>query len=63
MIRLYFVWSRQVFFRLNPSAVSVFEATDKQLDPAIKPDDLPVVAVLDSGVDFPDDLSDLVPVH
>lgn len=51
------------FFRLSPSAVSVFGATDKQLDPAIKPDDLPVVAVLDSGVDFPDDLSDLVPVH
>lgn len=51
------------FFRLSPSAVSVFGTSDKQLDPAIEPDNLPVVVVLDSGVDFPDELSDLVPVH
>lgn len=51
------------FFQLSPSAVSAFSIVDQQLDPAVKPENLPVVVVLDSGVQFPDDFSDLVPVH
>lgn len=31
-----------------------------QLDPNVKPEELPLVAVLDSGVEFPDRFSELV---
>lgn len=34
-----------------------------QLDPNVKPEELPLVAVLDSGVEFPDRFSELVPIH
>ena len=51
------------FFQLSPSTVSTSIATDKLPDPTIKIDNLPVVAVLDSGVNLPDTYSDLVPVH
>lgn len=51
------------FFQLSPSAVTNLNACGMQLDPEIDVDALPIVAVLDSGVYFPDDYSDLIPVH
>ncbi len=51
------------FFKISPSGVSILGMSDKKLDPTIEPEKLPVVVVLDSGVEFPDDLSSLVPVH
>lgn len=51
------------FFQLTPSAITGVRKTDKQLDPAIEPDNLPIVVVLDSGVEFSDEYKELVPVH
>ena len=53
---------RTSFFGVSPSSVQVF-GTDMDLDPDVSIDDLPVVAVLDNGVRFPDGFDDLVPVH
>lgn len=50
------------FFHLGHSGIHL-SGRDFQLDPSIKPEELPVVVVLDSGVEFPDNLKDLVPVH
>ncbi len=51
------------FFQLSPSAATNLASQDMQLDPSVNIDALPVVVVLDSGVTFPDEYSDLVPVH
>lgn len=51
------------FFRLSPSVITGLDVCGMQLDPDIDVDTLPVVAVLDSGVYFPDDYRDLIPVH
>ena len=50
------------FFHISPSALNVFGA-QMQLDPSIDITALPVVAVLDSGVEVPIDFDALVPVH
>ena len=51
------------FFQLSPSSASASDITDKKPDPTVKTDNLPVVAVLDSGVYLPEEFSDLVPIH
>ena len=51
------------FFRIGQSGLTNLDSTDLGLDPSIDTDSLPVVVVLDSGVDFPDDFASLVPVH
>lgn len=50
------------FFQLGPSGLS-FSGSGLSLAPDLDVDSLPVVAVLDSGVHFPDDFSGLVPIH
>ena len=51
------------FFQLSPSAATNLASQDMQLNPSVNIDALPVVVVLDSGVTFPDEYKDLVPVH
>lgn len=51
------------FFQLfTPSAMNPFNSV-LNIDPGIDVDSLPVVAVLDTGVEFPPELERLVPVH
>lgn len=51
------------FFRIEQSGLVNLDSTDLELDPDIDTDSLPVVVVLDSGVNFPDDFANLVPIH
>ncbi len=51
------------FFRIFPSATRMTGMPLLQLDPNTNPLELPTVAVLDSGVDFPDEYKALVPVQ
>ena len=50
------------FFHLGKSGMGISDL-DLRLDPDIKPEELPVVVVLDSEVEFPEYLNELVPVH
>lgn len=50
------------FFHMGSNAVRI-SGKDLQLDPTVKPEELPLVAVLDSGVEFPDKFSELAPIH
>jgi len=50
------------FFRMGSNALRI-SGKALQLDPNVKPEELPLVAVLDSGVEFPDRFSELVPIH
>lgn len=51
------------FFQLTaPSAVSPF-GKGLQLEPSVNVDDLPLVVVLDNGVDLPDGIGRLAPIH
>lgn len=51
------------FFQImTPSGLSPFSGAFK-IDPTIDIDSLPTVAVLDTGVDFPVQLEELVPIH
>lgn len=54
---------RTAFFQhMAPSAISTFK-TGPQLEPGTNIDELPIVVVLDDGVDLPDSISSVVPVH
>lgn len=54
---------RTTFFQhIAPSATSAFK-TGPQLEPGINIDELPAVVVLDDGVDLPDSISSIAPVH
>jgi hypothetical protein len=51
------------FFQvMTPSALNPFSSTLK-VDPSLDADTLPVVAVLDTGIAFPPELEQLVPIH
>lgn len=51
------------FFQImNPSAFNPFDSALK-IDPSVHVDSLPVVAVLDTGIEFPTGLEQLVPIH
>lgn len=51
------------FFQLTPSSVTSLEGFDMQLDPSVDIESLGTVVVLDSGVHFPAEYDQLVPVH
>ncbi len=51
------------FFKImTPSALNPFNSL-LNIDPNVDVESLPVVAVLDTGVEFPQDLEPLVPIH
>lgn len=51
------------FFQImTPSSLNSFNSAFA-LDPSVDVDSLPVVAVLDTGVEFPSELEQLVPIH
>lgn len=50
------------FFSTSPT-YEIQPQNEVQLDPTVSIDDLPIVAVLDSGVDFPPELNSLVIEH
>lgn len=51
------------FFHISPSTIMNLNSQQMLLDMSINISSLPTVVVLDSGVEFPDELKDLVPVH
>lgn len=63
MIRQYTELNKRHFFKvMTPSTLNSFSSL-LNLDPTVDVDSLPVVAVLDTGVEFPQDLEPLVPIH
>ena len=47
------------FFSADAASVNAIDLNDLQLDENIQIENLPVVTILDSGVNFPDGLADI----
>ncbi|MDF2854650.1 MAG: hypothetical protein K0Q87_501 [Neobacillus sp.] len=59
---IYRIEQTAFFHLMTPSAMNPFSAA-LNIDPGVDVDSLPVVAVLDTGVEFPPELERLVPIH
>lgn len=59
---IYYIERTSFFHRLEPSVISPFSFIPK-LDPNTDINRLPVVVVLDDGVDLPNEFANIVPVH